>query len=226
MSQIDAVAIVSGGLDSVTLLHYLVKVERLRPAAITFLYGQKHSREVDCARQQAVLAGVQVHQILDLSILQPLFASSALVAADVAVPTIEQVTDDVQPPTYVPNRNMIFLAIAAALAETRGSPAVYYGAQRHDLYGYWDTTPAFLARFNQLLGLNRKNAIEIRAPFVEYSKGDIVRLGLELGIDYSKTWSCYQGQALACGRCPTCTERLAAFAEVGVPDPLVYVTIP
>jgi 7-cyano-7-deazaguanine synthase len=222
MLRINAVAIVSGGLDSVTLLHYLVKVEGLNPAAVTYLYGQKHGREVDFARQQAALVGVREHQVLDLSALAPLFGRSALVAADVPVPAIEQVVDDAQPPTYVPNRNMIFLALAAAHAETLGSPAVYYGAQRHDLYGYWDTTPKFLSRLNQLLALNRKTTIEIKAPFVNYSKADILRLGLELGIDYSLTWSCYQGHSLACGRCPTCAERLAAFAEVGLVDPLPY----
>ncbi|MCI0397673.1 MAG: 7-cyano-7-deazaguanine synthase QueC [Chloroflexi bacterium] len=222
--MIDSVVIVSGGMDSVTLLHYLVKRERLNPAVITFVYGQKHAREIACARTHASLLNCAVHLVLDLSLLRPLFTSSALVSADIPVPTIEEVTGDPQPVTYVPNRNMIFLALAAAYAESHGATAVYYGAQRHDLYGYWDTPPQFLDSLNRVYQLNRKTPVQIHAPFVNYSKADILRLGLELGVDYSQTWSCYQGQEVACGRCPTCAERLQAFAEVGLPDPLPYVT--
>jgi 7-cyano-7-deazaguanine synthase len=117
---------------------------------------------------------------------------------------------------------MIFLALAAAFAESLVADTVYYGAQRHDLYGYWDTTLDFLNRLNQVYALNRKTPIHIAAPFVQHSKADLLRIGLALGVDYEQTWSCYRGEALACGRCPTCAERLQAFAEVGVPDPLAY----
>ncbi|MCA9972308.1 MAG: 7-cyano-7-deazaguanine synthase QueC [Anaerolineales bacterium] len=222
--SVDSVAIVSGGMDSVTLLHHLVKVDGRRPAVITFGYGQKHVKEIDLARRQVALLGLTAHLVLDMRLLQPLFAASALVAADVAVPDMAAVQGDPQPVTYVPNRNMIFLALAAAYAETMGGTAVFYGAQQHDLYGYWDTTPDFLARLNQVYALNRKTPIRIEAPFVHDTKADILRRGLALGVDYAQTWSCYEGQALACGRCPTCAERLAAFAEVGVDDPLAYAT--
>jgi 7-cyano-7-deazaguanine synthase len=117
---------------------------------------------------------------------------------------------------------MIFLALAAAFAESQGVSEIFYGAQRHDMYGYWDTTPEFLEQLNQVYGLNRKTPVEILAPFVSWSKTDIVRKGLELGVDYGRTWSCYEGLAAACGRCPTCAERLKAFEEVGVVDPLPY----
>ena len=117
---------------------------------------------------------------------------------------------------------MIFLALAAAYAESHGVSDVFYGAQQHDLYGYWDTTPEFLARLNQVYQLNRKTPLRIQAPFVQYSKTDILRTGRDLNIDYAQTWSCYAGQALACGRCPTCAERLAAFANLGLTDPLPY----
>ena len=90
------------------------------------------------------------------------------------------------------------------------------------MYGYWDTTAEFLARLNQVYHLNRQTPVRIRAPFVDSSKADILRIGLDLGVDYSQTWSCYQGQSTACGRCPTCAERLQAFAEVGLPDPIPY----
>jgi 7-cyano-7-deazaguanine synthase len=220
--MIDSVAIVSGGMDSVTLLHYLVKSEGRRPAVITFVYGQKHEREIVCAQEQATLLGCREYQVLDLSLLRSLFAMSALVADDLDIPGATAVQGDPQPPTYVPNRNMIFLALAAAYAESHSVSEVFYGAQRHDIYGYWDTTPEFLERLNQVYRLNRKTPVQMRAPFVQYSKTDILRLGLELEVDYGRTWSCYEGREVACGRCPTCAERLVAFAEAGIQDPLPY----
>ena len=218
----DSVAIVSGGMDSVTLLHYLVKVEKKEPAVITFVYGQKHDKEIAYARLQTEHLGCRHHLVLDLSGLRPLFAQSALVARGVEIPDALDVLGDPQPATYVPNRNMIFLALAAAYAETNGVSNVYYGAQRHDIYGYWDTTPQFLAQLNQVYHLNRKTPLQIMAPFVDYAKTDILRTGLQLGVDYSQTWSCYRGEEIACGRCPTCAERLNAFKELGLEDPLPY----
>lgn len=220
--MIDCVAIVSGGMDSVTLLHYLVKKEQRHPAVLTFLYGQKHSKEIEYAQTQAKRLGCTEHLVLNLNLLRPLFASSALVSEEQVVPAAAEVMGDPQPLTYVPNRNMIFLALAAAYAETNGVTEIYYGAQRHDIYGYWDTTPDFLARLNNVFTLNRKTPLQIKAPFVHYSKADLLSIGLELGVDYAQTWSCYEGQEAACGRCPTCAERLQAFAEVGAQDPLPY----
>lgn len=221
-TAVDCVAIVSGGLDSVTLLHHLVKQEGRTPAVITFLYGQKHDKEVDFARRQVSLLGLKAHLVLDLNLLRPLFAHSALVDEHTAVPDILDVMGDPQPATYVPNRNMIFLALAAAYAETNGVSDLYYGAQRHDIYGYWDTTPDFLARLNTVYQLNRKTPITIHAPFVNQSKTDLVRLGTTLEVDYAQTWSCYVGGDKACGRCPTCAERRKAFADLGLTDPLPY----
>lgn len=220
--KIDSVIIVSGGMDSITLLHRLIKVESLSSAVITFVYGQKHDKEVEFSRIQTKMLGCQEHLVLDLSLLLPLFSNSALVNSKLNIPSIIEASSDPQPLTYVPNRNMIFLALAAAYAETQGLSDVYYGAQSHDMYGYWDTTPDFLQRLNEVFALNRKKPVQIKAPFVNYSKTDILRLGLELGVDYSQTWSCYEGQAVSCGRCPTCAERLQAFANVGIPDPLPY----
>lgn len=217
-----AVAIVSGGLDSVTLLHYLCQKENKNPTVLSFTYGQKQSKEVDFARYQAGILGCTDHQIVDLSFLSEAFNRSALVSGDIDIPDVVTVLGDPQPPTYVPNRNMIFLSIAAAYAENRGAGEVYYGAQRHDLYGYWDTTPQFLERLNAVFTLNRKTPVRIQAPFVTFSKADILRLGLEMGVDYAKTWSCYRGFEAACGTCPTCAERLQAFEEVGLSDPLPY----
>ncbi|VAW31103.1 Queuosine Biosynthesis QueC ATPase [hydrothermal vent metagenome] len=220
--MIDCVAIVSGGMDSVTLLHHLVKEKQRQPAVLTFIYGQKHAGEVLLAQEQAALLGCTQHLVLDLGLLRPLFATSALVNSTLAIPNIDDVQGDSQPITYVPNRNMIFLALAAAYAESHHVSDVYYGAQTQDMYGYWDTTIDFLVRLNATFQLNRKTPIQIKAPFVNYSKADILRAGLQMGVDYGRTWSCYEGETLACGRCPTCAERLQAFAELGLKDPLPY----
>lgn len=218
----DSVVIVSGGMDSVTLLHYMVKREKRNPAVMTFQYGQKHSREIECAKAQVALLGIKAHMLVDLRATQAIFGTSALVNADVGIPDMQEVVGDNQPATYVPNRNMLFLAYAVAYAESFKADRVYYGAQAHDLYGYWDTTPEFLERLNNVYALNRKDAVRIEAPFVRYSKADVLRTGLELGVDYAQTWSCYAGQAVACGQCPTCAERLKAFEEVGLVDPIPY----
>lgn len=221
----DCVVIVSGGMDSITLLHHLVKTERLNPAVISFLYGQKHAKEIAFAQENAAMLNCQTHRVMDLVPLQGLFDTSALVSDSVTIPDIETVMGDPQPPTYVPNRNMIFLALAVAYAESLGVTDVYYGAQKHDLYSYWDTSPQFLDKLNEVYALNRKAPIRIRAPFVQYSKADVLRIGLELDVDYGKTWSCYAGQDEACGKCPTCAERLAAFKAVGMVDPVSYAFI-
>jgi 7-cyano-7-deazaguanine synthase len=218
----DTLVIVSGGMDSVTLLHYLVQHENYQPIVLSFQYGQKHARELEAASSNALALGLE-HTIVDLRSLGDLFASSALVSAAITIPSAADVKGDPQPASYVPNRNMLFLAIAAAYAESHGITRIFYGAQKADIYGYWDTTPDFLERLNAVYSLNRKNAIQIEAPFVQWTKTDILKMGLELGVDYGKTWSCYQGGDAACGRCPTCGERLAAFAALNISDPLPYV---
>jgi len=218
----DCVAIVSGGMDSVTLLYYLIKVKGRQPAVISFKYGQKHVKEVTLVGEHVRLLGLTDHLVCDLSPMSDLFKTSALVSSELTVPTMQQVQGDSQPVTYVPNRNMIFLSLAAAYAESHAASEVFYGAQKHDLYGYWDTTLEFLEQINQVYSLNRKTPIRIEAPFVTYSKADILREGFALGVDYGKTWSCYQGESVACGICPTCAERLAAFKEVGETDPVPY----
>ncbi len=220
--MIDSIAIISGGMDSVTLLYYLVKRKAHSPALLTFVYGQKHTREAEFARYHARRLKCRDHRLLDLTFLVPAFAGSSLVSDDLPIPSMQAVAGDDQPSTYVPNRNMIFLSIAIAYAETRGVAEVYYGAQRNDLVGYWDTTPEFVDRMNATLQLNRRNSIQIKTPFVHYSKADILRLGFELGVDYGKTWSCFHGDQVACGVCPACVQRLQAFEELDIPDPLPY----
>jgi 7-cyano-7-deazaguanine synthase len=216
-----SVVIVSGGMDSVTLLHDVARSANGPVIALSFAYGQRHGRELLCARYQATLLGCE-YRLFDLGSLAAAFADSALTDPRRPIPKITETLGDPQPPTYVPNRNMLFLAIAAAFAESSGKNTVYYGAQKHDLYGYWDTTPEFLSRLNSVYSLNRKAPVSIVAPFVNFSKADVLRRGIELEVDYAETWSCYAGEQKACGICPTCAERRAAFREVGRPDPLAY----
>ncbi|GMV98995.1 MAG: 7-cyano-7-deazaguanine synthase [Candidatus Hydrogenedentota bacterium] len=221
-----AVVLLSGGLDSSVLLHHAVKQLRKTPVfTLSFDYGQRHARELDCADWQAEAAGVAKHTVLDVSFLGPLVASgTTLVRGGAEVPDFETLceTDLDQPPTYVPNRNMMLLSMAAAYAEAHGVTDVYYGAQARDEYGYWDCTAEFLKRINEVLSLNRRQAITVHAPFVASLKSDAVRLGAELGVDFTHTWSCYRGGVAACGTCPTCVERLKAFADAGLTDPLQY----
>jgi len=222
--MLDAVIIVSGGMDSVTLLHYLVTAKHINPAIITFLYNQKHIKEVECAKENAAILKCKDHLIIDISFLKSLFDGSSLVSPDLEIPEMKDVIGDPQPSTYVPNRNMIFLALAAAYAEKLQVSNIYYGAQKHDEYGYWDTTLQFLEQLNNVYELNRKRTIQVKAPFINYSKKDILKLGISLGVDYAKTWSCYNGGSLSCGKCPTCVERLKAFSDLGLIDPLSYET--
>lgn len=218
----SAVVLLSGGLDSSVLLH---EVRRRLGAgelhAISFFYGQKHARELELAREQARLAGAASHRILDISFFGELIrGASALTDAAIPVPDLTALSEAQlsQPPTYVPNRNMVLLSMAAAHAEAAGAPDVFYGAQKQDRYGYWDCTPDFIERINDVLALNRAVSVRVHAPFAGISKAAIVRLGVELGVDFSRTWSCYRGVPPACGTCPTCVERAAAFREAGVAD--------
>jgi len=229
-NNIDAVVIVSGGLDSVTLLHHVVKTLKKSVAVITFNYGQRHALlEIPCAEYQVEELGLdRAFSVVDFEdIARNIFQNSALMTRDIDVPEIDDVMGDPQPITYVPNRNMIFLSIAFAYAESVGASEVYYGAQKHDIYGYWDTTPDFLSAMNNVTELNRKNKIQIAAPFVDMSKADILQIGADLDVDYSKTWSCYEGRldGLACGTCSTCAERLKAFSDAGIIDPVPYVSV-
>lgn len=218
-----AVILLSGGLDSSTLLH---RVHADRPGqpllAISLDYGQRHARELQAAAWQAQALGVP-QRVVDLSFLGPMIAAgTTLVAAGDAVPALEEMPPESldQPPTYVPNRNMILLAIAASIAEAHGLTDVFYGAQAQDEYGYWDCTAPFIARLNHALALNRRAPVQVHAPYAETRKAAIVREGSRLGVDFSRTWTCYRGGDRPCGVCPACIERAAAFHEAGLADPL------
>jgi 7-cyano-7-deazaguanine synthase len=225
-SRQPALVLLSGGLDSSVLLHLVAR--RLHDGAvyaISFDYGQRHARELDCATRQAATVGVTEHRIVDASFFAELVrGGTSLVQGGAEVPDLADVAeaDRVQPPTYVPNRNMMLLSMAAAHAEASGIADVYYGAQAQDEYGYWDCTAEFLTGINAVLALNRRTPVVVHAPLMNQSKADNVRMGLDLGVDFAQTWSCYRGKDRACGTCPTCVERLKAFAAAGMEDPVPY----
>ena len=218
-----AVVLLSGGLDSSTLLHYVAgQVGAEHVHALSFMYGQKHRREIDAAAWQANSVGVAEHVVLDISPIAGLLAEgTVLVEGGAPVPDLSDIAEEdrAQPPTYVPNRNMIFLSVACAWAEARGIGDVYFGAQAQDEYGYWDCTVDFVSRMNDVLGLNRSSPVQVRAPFVRKSKRDVLEIGLAAGVDFSQTWTCYRGDGTACGTCPSCVERRAAFRAAGQIDP-------
>jgi len=216
-SDSKAVVLLSGGMDSSTLLFFLRKQLRIRSVhALSFRYGQKHERELEMAKWQARKVGVAEHKVIDLAVLAPLVeGASALTDPGIAVPDLSSLNAKQrrQPPTYVPNRNMILLSLAAAYAEAHGITNIFYGAQAQDAYGYWDCTAEFVGRINSLLALNRGKPVRIHAPFAGMSKTAIVAIGRKLGVDYSRTWSCYRGGAEPCGSCPSCVERHKAMQE-------------
>lgn len=216
------IIILSGGLDSTTLLYDLVS-KGVELFALTFRYGQKHDKEVNFAEYHTKNIDIS-HKVLDISFLQELtYNTCALTSKKLSIPHVSEILGDAQPPTYVPNRNMILLSIACSLCEDIGGNSIFYGSQKTDTHsGYWDTTTQFLEAMNIVLSNNRKHNITIQAPYVNLGKFDIIKKGLALGIDYSKTWTCYKGKELACGKCVTCADRLMNFAKARLEDPLKY----
>jgi 7-cyano-7-deazaguanine synthase len=221
MAQDKGVVIVSGGLDSVTLLYYLKQKLGKDVVAISYLYGQRHDKEIDFAKYHAEQLGVQ-HQVINLADIFRTISHSSALLGGMPIPTLADVVGDPQPITYVPFRNMLMLTVAASVAEGVDATRVYYGAQKHDEYsGYWDTTQKFVSDMQAVFDNNRKHKIVIEAPFVDKNKSDLVLIGTELGIDYSKTLTCHNGTN--CGECPTCADRIQAFKRVGLKDPITYV---
>jgi 7-cyano-7-deazaguanine synthase len=224
-SKHTALVLLSGGLDSSVLLHHVHQSNNYGSIqALGYNYGQRHLRELDCAHAQVDMLPQGRLKILDISFMGGLLAEgTSLVSEGAEVPDLESLSEDdlVQPPTYVPNRNMMLLSIAAAYAEAEGIRDIYYGAQAHDEYGYWDCTEEFLTLINAVLSLNRKDAITVHAPFVGMKKNELVTRGLELGVNFARTWSCYRGGENPCETCPTCVERSNAFRDAGESDPLL-----
>jgi 7-cyano-7-deazaguanine synthase len=222
-----AVVLVSGGLDSSTTL--AIAIERGFVAhAISFRYGQRHSRELDAANAIARHFGVTDHRAVDIDLR--LFGGSALTSDDIAVPhgrSLDEMGHGV-PVTYVPGRNLIFLSFATAFAEVIGANDIFLGINALDYSGYPDCRLEFLEAFQTAANLATKagtedgRALRCHAPLIQMTKADIVREGTRLGVPWALTWSCYEGGEKACGQCDSCLLRLKGFAEAGFSDPLPY----
>lgn len=205
-------------------MHFLAKRRSYNEIyALTFNYGQRLVREIECAKQQAEILSIREHKIIDLTFFKDISRTSALTNLNINVPPAREAIGDAQSLSYVPNRNMMMLSIAAAYAESVGADKVYYGAQGADTHsGYWDASPEFLVSINEVLNLNRKNKIQIVAPFIEWDKTAIVIEGCKLAVDFRKTHTCYEGTEAACGRCVSDANRIQAFINAGYTDPVKY----
>jgi len=213
-----AVLILSGGVDSTTLL-YKMRQQGYEVHALTFNYAQRHKKEIDCARRIAALLKVS-HQVVDLSCLASLLGNSSLLCGR-DVPS-GRYTEETARQTVVPNRNMIMLAVAAGYAEAQEIPEVFYAAHKNDATVYPDCRVEFVQALAPAIRLGTAwHPVELRAPFIDLSKAEIVQMGLDLDVPYQLTWSCYRGEDLPCRVCPTCLEREAAFALNGAVDPLL-----
>ena len=215
------VAIVSGGMDSVTLLHKVVKEDGAdHVLALSFNYGQRHKKELHMAADQCRRLGVR-HEVIELGFLRPLIATSALTNAHVEVPEGHYAAESMKA-TVVPNRNMLMLSVAAAIAIAEKATRLAYGAHAGDHDIYPDCRKEFVHALAEAIRLADWHEVALFAPFLDITKADIVREGLALGVDYGSTWTCYKGGETACGKCGTCVERLEAFSVAGTEDPLPY----
>lgn len=224
----SAVVLVSGGLDSATVLA-IARSEGFEPTALSFDYGQRHSVEIEAARRVCAANQVGRHVIYRLDTAA--FSGSAL-TDDIDVPH-DRSEDDMEsgiPITYVPARNTVFLSIALGLAESIHAFDLFIGVNAVDYSGYPDCRPEFVAAFETMANLATKAGVEgtgqfrIHTPLILLTKAQIIQRGLRLGVDYGLTHSCYDptGDGISCGRCDSCLLRLKGFAEAGAADPLAY----
>ncbi len=224
VTERHAVVLVSGGLDSATILA-LAKREGFTCHALSLDYGQRHRSELEAANRVCASLGVSDHRTVKLDLT--LFGGSALTDESIAVP--EKETEGI-PVTYVPARNTIMLSIALAWAEVLKSGDIFVGVNALDYSGYPDCRPEYIESFEKMANLATKAGVEgeklsIHAPLIHLTKAQIAKLGTSLGVDYSLTVSCYQADSggRACGRCDSCRLRKKGFDEAGLPDPTRYI---
>jgi len=223
-----AIVLLSGGLDSTTVLAAAIN-KRFDIIALSFNYGQRHNYEIQCAREIASSYNVIKHQIANIDL--GAIGGSAL-TDDIDVPknrdTVEM--DSEIPITYVPARNTIFLSYALALAEVENTFHIFIGVNALDYSGYPDCRPEYIESFQKMARLATKSGVEeteqliIHTPLIDLKKSEIIKLGIELGVDYSKTHSCYDplGKDEPCGKCDACILRIKGFLDAGASDPLNY----
>lgn len=219
-----AVVLFSGGLDSLTALH-LAKSQGFEVYAMSFDYGQRHDKELQVAKKAASACNVKEHKVVSLNMNA--WGGSALTDENIQVPEHKNETSEI-PVTYVPARNMIFLSVAASYAEAIGAQDVFIGVSQVDYSGYVDCRQEFIeameAAINKgtVCGAEEGKPIKIHAPFMHKTKAEEIQIGMDLGVDYSLSWTCYNGFEKACGVCDSCVLRLKAFEEAGFQDPVEY----
>ncbi len=225
MAMKRAVVLLSGGLDSATALA-ICRQQGFEPCALSFDYGQRHNIEVAAARRVVASLGAREHRTAQIDLR--IFGGSAL-TDEISVPK-NSIDQTGIPVTYVPARNTIFLSYALAWCEVLGAADIFIGVNSVDYSGYPDCRPAFIAAFEGLAALATKAGVEgtrfhIHAPLLKMSKAQIIQKGIELGVDFSLTHSCYDPSPdlLACGRCDSCRIRLEGFRAAGLVDPIQYV---
>jgi len=223
---------ISGGMDSVVLLHMAVDQGFKEIHLISYDYGQRHVRELACVKDQidavrATAPSIEVsHYVADVRFIKYISPTSSLTNTDIDNPDISKMAGDAQPVSYVPFRNQLFNTIACAYAESKGADTVWYGAAEVDsLAGYWDGSNEFVDSMNALVALNRENRITIEAPLITMSKEAIVEEGVRLGVDFGKTWTCYSNRAdgLADATTPSSSMRVKGFVDAGYQDPIQYI---
>jgi len=212
------VVIYSGGMDSFTVLNRALK-DGKKVYALSFDYGQRHVKELQCASTVCELLKIN-HKVIDISSINQLLTGSSL-TDDIDIPEGHYESENMKS-TMVPNRNMILLSLAVGYAVSVGAAQVYYGAHSGDHAIYPDCRPEFVQKMNDVCRIANYESVEIFSPYLHVNKTAILAYGLKMGLDYSNTWTCYNGREKACGKCGSCQERLEAFSENKMVDPIEY----
>lgn len=212
------VVIYSGGMDSFTLLNESL-AEGKDVYALSFNYGQKHSKELRFASQVCEQNGVE-HKVVDITAIHQLMSGSSL-TDDIEIPE-GHYEEETMKSTVVPNRNMVLLSLAIAYAVSIKAEAVLFGAHGGDHAIYPDCRTEFVEKMAEVSRIANYEVVDVRAPYIHLDKIQILERGIKLGLDYAQSWTCYNGRERACGKCGACQERLEAFEKNGVTDPLSY----
>lgn len=218
-----AIVLLSGGLDSTVAL-YLAKSKGYEVYALSFSYGQKHTKELECAKKIAQKVGVVEHKIINLALNS--WGGCSLTDNNMDIEHGDVEREDI-PNTYVPARNMVFLSVAASYAEAVKAQNIFIGVSEVDYSGYVDCRSEFIEAMENAinkgteLAVESKKHIKIHTPFINMTKSEEIQLGMELGVDFNDTWTCYKGDEKPCGECDSCLLRIKAFEDAGLVDPLM-----
>jgi 7-cyano-7-deazaguanine synthase len=226
-----AIVLLSGGLDS-TVTAYVAKKQGYELSALTFLYGQKHDKEINAAKRISSTLSIADHVLFNIDLSQ--FGGSSLLKESkksITKPNhVSKIGKNI-PDTYVPGRNTVFLSVALALAETRDAEAIFTGVTALDYSGYPDCRPEYIKAFQHVANIATKKTVTggkiiIKTPLIDLNKAEIIRLGVQLNVSFKDTWSCYNGREKACGQCESCQLRLQGFQQAQLLDPLPYESVP